>query len=88
VTQACERQETKPMRFFHVGERLCAAPDQLCGFLMSDFPDKRLPYHLERIPYHRTAPHDDMVEFTRFNVAAYGVSILSCCNTDKSRVIF
>jgi hypothetical protein len=50
VTQACERQETKPMSFFHVSERLCAAPEQLHRFLISDFPDKRLPYHCMRIP--------------------------------------
>jgi len=60
------------MRFFHVSERLCAAPEQLRRFFVSDFPDKRLPYHCVRIPYHRTAPHDDVVEFIQSDVAAHG----------------
>jgi hypothetical protein len=60
------------MSFFHAGERLCAAPEQLSRFLMSDFPDKRLPDHRKRVPYYCTAPHDDVVEFIRFDIAAHG----------------
>jgi hypothetical protein len=60
------------MSFFHAGERLCAAPEQLGRFLMSDFPDKRLPHHRKWVPYYSTAPHDDVVEFIRFDIAAHG----------------
>jgi hypothetical protein len=61
------------MSFFHAGERLCAAPEQLGRFLMADFPDKWLPYHRKRVPYYCTAPHDDVVEFIGFDIAAHGV---------------
>ena len=60
------------MSFFHAGERFCAAPKQVSRFLMSDFPDKRLPYHRKRVPYYLTAPHDDVVGFIGFNIAAHG----------------
>jgi hypothetical protein len=71
VTQTCERQESKSMSFFHASEQLYAGAEQLRRFLMSDFPDERLPDHRSRLEY-RAAPYHDVVEFIRLDVAAHG----------------
>ena len=49
------------MSFFHASERLYAGAEQLRRFLMSDFPDERLPDHRSRLEY-LAAPDHDVVD--------------------------
>jgi hypothetical protein len=55
------------MSFFHVGERLCAAPQHMCRVIVLDFPD-------EWLPPRRPAPDNDVIFFIDVAAAAAHVT--------------
>ncbi len=61
----------RSMSFFHVGERLLAAPKHKFRLIMPDFPDKRSR------PY-RATPDNEVVDFIDVSAAAHATSDSSC----------
>jgi hypothetical protein len=68
------------MSIFHGGERLRAAPQHICGFLVLHFPDERLSRN-QALP--DSPPDDEVVEFIEFGGVAHvilnGHAIASRC---------